>query len=809
MDKVKTPVMLQYTTIKEQHPDCLLFFRLGDFYELFFEDAKIASAALDIVLTCRGKNTSEPVPMCGVPFHASDNYIARLIKKGFRVALCEQMETPSTKQSKGPIKREVVRIITSGTITEDNLLEARTNSFLMAIFPKDGYLGIGFVDISTGDFFIETQPVQALQSVLMRLQPQEILVPDKFIEDPMFFSCWKEWKNKITTLPISRFDMGEQRIASFFNVSTIKGFGNFSPIEISAAGGLLDYILLTQKKHFLMLSRPRKLEKRHFLEIDAFTRRNLEITQSFSGEKRGSLIETLDCTTTAIGGRMLFLRLTNPLKEIDQIQERLSSVGFFVKHNSERRAVRDMLAAIPDIERALCRLFMGRGMPKDMGAINFALKILPSIFSLLSSFSLPKELAELFAALEGHPEIASLLQRALNEDLPLFVRDGGIIATGYNEQLDELRNLQEQSAHLIRTLQEKYVQETQISTLRIRHNQIIGHYIEISTAAVSKVPFHFILKQTLASGSRFTTSELTNLEQKLLSANDDARQLEEKLFEGLIQKLKEYSGALKLTIQAIGLYDVSSALAELAVANNYVMPTLDDSNDFLIQGGRHPVVEKCLTTAFVKNSCTLTKDLTMWLITGPNMAGKSTFLRQNALIALMTHMGSFVPAEKAHMGIMDRIFSRVGASDDLARGHSTFMVEMIETATILNQASEKSFVILDEVGRGTATYDGLSLAWACIEYLIQSIKCRTLFATHYHELEALKNQTNIGFHTMKVKEWERNIVFLHEIIPGVADRSYGLHVAKLAGIPESILHRAESILYELEQKSTVKGSMAV
>jgi DNA mismatch repair protein MutS len=799
-EKKQTPIMVQYEAIKAEYPDCLLFFRLGDFYELFYEDAKVASSALDIILTKRHKNTADEIPMCGVPAHASENYIARLIKKGFRVAICEQMETPSTKSSKGLISREVVRVITPGTLTEETLLEAKAHNFLMAIYPQEDTVGIASVDISTGDFFMESHPLTTLSSILTRLSPQEILVPDSFLDELSAKECWTEWKKKIHSLPKARFDLGERRLSSFFNVQTIESFGNFSLCEVAAAGALLDYVLVTQKRHVLMLSRPRKLDKNHFLEMDAFTRRSLELLQTFSGDKKGTLLDTIDHTVTAMGARLLLLRLTHPLKNLSHLQERLASVDFFVSATGTRIALREMFQSVSDVERALSRLFVGRASPRDMGAIRTVLSLLPALLSLLHDSSLPPELAGFLASFSSHQPLLALLQKALHLDLPTQLRDGDVIAPLYNETLDELRSLKNKSVQLIEDLQQKYSQETQISTLRIRHNHIIGYYIEVSAAASSKVPFHFILKQSLVSGHRYTTPELTALEQKLVSADDEARTLESTLFDELVEELRQACEGLRTTIRGIAVYDVSCALAELAVVDRYTKPQLDHSLAFVIEGGRHPVVEKAIDKPFMKNNCSLSHAQPIWVMTGPNMAGKSTFLRQNALIALLAHIGSFVPADKSHIGIIDRIFSRVGASDDLARGHSTFMVEMVETAIILNQATEKSFVILDEVGRGTSTYDGLSIAWACVEYLAQRIRCRTLFATHYHELAALKDFETIAFYTLKIKEWERNIVFFHEVIPGVADRSYGVHVARLAGIPDSVIDRAEAILKKLEEE---------
>ena len=797
-----TPIMVQYKTIKDQHADCILLFRLGDFYELFQEDAKVASVALDLVLTCRGKGSSEEIPMCGFPVHASETYIARLIKKGFRVAICEQIES-SEKENKAPksakklLNREVVRIITPGTLTEDSLLEARHHNFLMALYPHDETVGIASIDISTGAFFIESHGLSSLSAVLGRLQPQEILVPDSFLEHLEESSYWNDWKRKIHPLPVARFDGGEARLTSFYQMATLKGLGNFSACELAAAGGVLDYVLLTQKRSALALSRPRKLDRTNFLEMDAFTRRNLELLQTFSGEKSGALLTSLNWTVTSMGARLFFLRLTHPLRQVAPLLERLDSVAFFVHQKEKRTILREILKTLPDLERALSRILMGRWSPLDLGILRTTLKRLPALCALFSADDpLP---SEFFGMLFSVPQsLADRLESALNEELPAFLKDGNVIAKGHCPLLDAARSFRDQGETLIQALQVKYAQETHLSSLKIRRNAIIGYYIEVSPSIASKVPFHFILRQSLVSGARYTTAELMELEQNLLSASDEVLQKEKHLVESLIQEIIAHTEPLRGIVQTLSLLDVSSALAELAVQSQYIRPVLDDSKTFRITGGRHPVVERLQSVPFVKNNCILHEEETCWLLTGPNMAGKSTFLRQNALIALMAHMGSFVPASSAHIGIVDRIFSRVGASDDLARGYSTFMVEMIETASILNQATDKSLVILDEVGRGTATYDGLSLAWACIEHLLEPLQCRTLFATHYHELAALSGLKGLAFYTLKVKEWEKNIVFLHEIVPGVADRSYGLHVARLAGIPESVLHRAETILKSLE-----------
>ncbi len=796
--------MAQYKAIKKEYPTCLLFFRLGEFYELFFEDAKIAASALDIVLTAREKNGPHPIPMCGVPVHASESYIARLIKQGHHVAICEQTEKATEKVGKGPMKREVVRVITTGTVMEEGLLDPKCHNFLMSIVEDvaNKSISAASVDITTGDFFVESHGQEELSSLLTRMNPQEILLPEKLLERPEWRALWTDWKTRITPLPHSRFDAqnGEERLLKFFEVKTLRGFGTFSPAECAASGTVLDYILLTQKRHVLAISPPQKREPELFVHMDAFTRRSLEIVQTFSGEKEGTLLRLLDGTVTPMGARLFFLRVTHPVKSLPLLQDRLDSVEFFTKNPTKRQEVRSILEHIPDIERALSRLIFRKGAPKDMAAVCTTLEALPSMIPLLQGT--PTELSCLVDVLMMPDSLGKVFQNALRKDLPPFLRDGGVIADGYNATLDEYRLLKNQEETIIQNLQKKYVEETNIPTLKIRHNSIIGHYIDVSAHASTKMPFHFILRQSLVSGSRYVTQELTELDQRIRHAEERTLALEEKLFEELILLLEKHYKILRDMIQALAVVDVSAALAEKAFVYGYVRPILDDSTRFHITNGRHPVVEMMQKNLqekpFVPNDCSL-DDHRVWILTGPNMAGKSTFLRQNALIVLLAHMGSFVPAGSASIGLVDRIFSRVGASDDLARGQSTFMVEMVETAAILHQATERSFVILDEVGRGTSTYDGLSLAWSCVEYLVHVRQCRTLFATHYHELTVLETLPTVGIYTLRIAEWGRDIVFLYNIIPGASQSSYGLYVAKMAGIPEAVLQRAHTLLHAFER----------
>lgn len=808
-----TPVMAQYKSIKSQYPDCLLFFRLGDFYELFFQDAEVASKELDIVLTARHKNSAQEIPMCGVPFHASENYIARLVKKGYKVAICEQLETPQSKEGKGPVKRDVVRVITAGTLLEDTLLNPRQHNFLAAVCPQDGLFALAYVDISTGEFWLESYTEKELEEVFSSLSPKEILVPEKGVSQD--HSLWNSWRQFLTILPNSRFDAlsCEERLCQFFQVNTSKALGSFSKAEGCAAGVLVDYVLLTQKRQVLKLNCPKRNPKGSLLRLDPFTRNNLELFQNFSGSKEFSLLQILDNTLTPFGARLLHWRLSHPICDLNALQVRLNCVEYFVQSADQRAALRSLLKGMPDMERIISRLLTRRGTPRDLLSVLHVLKIFPKIHQILLQNVLPTELEDLPFLLSLYDDLTDKLSRGLVADESASLLDGDVIAPGYWPDLDELRRLYQKQEEVLEALQNQYIQETQISTLKIRHNKIIGHHIEISPSFAAKMPYQFILRQSLVSCLRYTTEELLELAKKLESARGQALLLEQEIFDQFLEDLAAVHGDLKNTFKNLAVLDVTLSFAEIAVQRHYTRPKLDNSDIFEVIGGRHPVLEVAFFThqkgTFIKNDCYLDRQAPLWLMTGPNMAGKSTFLRQNALIGLMAHIGSFVPAQQAHIGMIDRIFSRVGASDDLSRGHSTFMLEMIETACILNQATAKSFVIFDEVGRGTSTYDGLSLAWACVEHVLDHIRCRTLFATHYHELAAVQQlRPAIQLYTFKVQEWNKQIVFFHEVIPGKVDRSYGLHVAKLAGIPETLLNRAQQILNDLEERgNNVKYSL--
>ena len=809
-----TPMMAQFLDIKRQHPDHLLFYRMGDFYELFFDDAVKASAALDITLTRRGKHDGADIPMCGVPVHAADAYLSRLIRQGFRVAICEQMEDPAEAKKRGgkqPVRRGVVRIVTSGTITEDNLLDARRHNFLAALAEAAGELALASVELSTGE--VEFQPVDAAQvgAALARLAPGELLIADRLLQRPDLFEVLGDWKAVLTPLPGARFDSesGRRRLAQLYGVGTLDGFGTFGRAEYAAGGALLDYIDLTQQGKHPKLGIPRRISAGAVMEIDAATRRNLELSQTLTGERRGSLLAVIDRTVTGAGARRLAAELAGPLTDPGLINARLDLVEVFVRDERFRGDIRAFLKECPDMARALSRLTLGRGGPRDLAGLRDGLAATARIRPLV--LARPEAVAGSLLRAAGvdlgeHATLVDRLARALGPELPLLARDGGFIAGAYSTELDEWRSLRDESRRMMAALQARYVEETGVASLKIRHNNVLGYYIEVTPTHASKLDYgaggRFIHRQTMANAMRFTTIELSEIETRIGQAGDKALALELALFEDLVRETVERADEIQRAATALAQLDVAAGHGELAVERRYCRPEIDESVAFEIAGGRHPVVEASLPagTSFVGNDCTLEAGRRLWLLTGPNMAGKSTFLRQNALIAVLAQIGCYVPADKARIGIVDRLYSRVGAADDLARGRSTFMVEMVETAAILNQSGPRALVILDEIGRGTATYDGLSIAWAAVEHLHQANRCRALFATHYHELTALAARlADLACYTMRVKEWQGDVVFLHEVAPGAADRSYGIHVAKLAGLPKPVIARAEEVLELLEQ----------
>jgi DNA mismatch repair protein MutS len=818
-----TPMMEQYIEIKAANPDCLLFYRMGDFYELFFDDAEVASRDLGIVLTKRGKHLGRDIPMCGVPIERADEYLHRLIAQGHRVAVCEQLEDPAEARKRGGksvVHRDVVRLVTSGTLTEDSLLDAKRNNFLLAIARSrasatEDRFALAWIDISTSEFNVAECERSGLAAAVARIEPGEIIVADAVFSD-VELAPYLRSLPAVTPLTRDVFDgaTAERRLAAFFGVATTASFGAFSRIELTAAAAAVTYVERTQIGKRPPLSPPVREAAGATLAIDQATRANLELIRTLSGERRGSLLAAVDRTVTAAGSRLLAQRLAAPLTDPKEIAHRLDAVAAFVNDSAMRGDLRGTLKTVPDLARALARIVIGRGGPRDLAAIRDGIFAAAEFSTRLSALkNVPRDVADAIAALR-RPDaaIATELAQALADELPAFRRDGGFVRTGYQATLDETRALRDESRRVIAALQVRYAETTGVKSLKIRHNNVLGYFVDVTAQHGEKLltaPLNgtFIHRQTLAGQVRFTTTELGELEAKIANAADRALALELEVFNALSVRVTAASAAIKQAAEALAAIDAMTALAALAVERNCVRPVVDGSLTFLIEGGRHPVVEQALGAdggPFVANDCDLSPpaDATagrIWLVTGPNMAGKSTFLRQNALIVVLAQMGSFVPARAAHIGVVDRLFSRVGAADDLARGHSTFMVEMVETAAILNQAGERALVILDEIGRGTSTFDGLSIAWATIEHLHESNRCRTLFATHFHEMTALAAKLKrLHNATMRVKEWRGDVVFLHEVVPGAADRSYGIQVAKLAGLPASVIERAKLVLAQIE-----------
>ena len=809
-----TPMIAQFLKIKSEYPDALLFYRMGDFYELFFDDAIAAATALDISLTKRGKHLGEDIPMCGVPHHASENYLLTLIRKGFRVAVCEQLESPAEAKARGSksvVNRGVVRLVTSGTLTEESLLSARENNYLSAFSILRDESAFAWVDVSTGDFHVQNCPRISFGPMLAQLNPAEILISESNYEN--FLAQTKEFGSTLTSLSPASFDStsGIKRLCDLFKVNSIDGFGSFSQSEISALGAIIDYLEITQKGKLPALKIPIKENLENFVQIDSSTRRNLELTQTLSGSKNGSLLRVIDRTVTGPGARLLEKRLSSPSTCIKTITPRLDSIDVFKSNNMLRMEIQNTLKQTADIERAFLRISLDRGSPRDFLAIRDSLEkgqdLSKSLINLNSNL-----IEEAEKNLNGNEKIIALLKDVFSDSAPLLARDGGFIRSGFNVQLDDIKKLRDDGRQIISSMQAQFSSMTGIGSLKIKYNNVLGYFIETPATHAKKMLGEefsntFIHRQTTANAVRFTTLELSEIETKILNAGGRALSLELEIFEQTKIKILEFSENILLAAKALAEIDLAVALADIAVSENWCRPKLDTSRKFKIIEGRHPVVEAALqkepSGVFIANNCDLSAgsngDKPIWLLTGPNMAGKSTFLRQNAIIALMAQIGSFVPAESAEIGIIDQLFSRVGASDDLARGRSTFMVEMVETAAILNQAGENALVILDEIGRGTATYDGLSIAWATLENLHNINKCRALFATHYHELTGLTvSLPGLMNATVSVREWEGDIIFLHEVRKGAADRSYGVQVAKLAGIPQTVINRATEVLEKLE-----------
>jgi len=802
-----TPMMRQYISIKDAHRDYLLFYRMGDFYELFFDDAIKAASALDIALTRRGKHEGQDIPMCGVPVHSHESYLHRLIEKGFKVAVCEQMEDPAEAKKRGyksVVRREVTRIVTPGTVTEDSLLDSRSSNYLLVVNQVRDEIGLAWADISTGAFYSSVISANSLASELSRINPSEIILPDNMLENKELIASLQDWKQFFTPHVASFFDAikGERKIKDFFEVSSLESFGNFSRVELGSCGALIEYLELTQKGKKPRLSVPRKLGLNNQMIIDSATRKNLEIVRNSSGEYKGSLLSIIDKTVTGPGARLLFNYIGSPLLEPEAINNRLDMVEFFIVNPGIRQKLRENLKRTPDMERVLSRLYLKRGGPADISSIRDGLKqvlLISNLLELCDVENMPMGIKTYLKQLDNHDLLLIELENSLEENVGYQLHNGGFIKEGYNLKLDDYRNARANSEKIKQELRDKYSKEAGVDKLKIKDNNVLGYFIEVTAVNADKIPDHFIHRQTLAGVVRYTTAELRELENKIINASSYALELELQIFQQIAELIISDMESIVLSAQSLAGLDVMAGFAEIASEKKYCRPVLDRSEDFIIKSGRHPVVEVFTEGRFISNDCNLSKDK-IWLLTGPNMAGKSTFLRQNAIITILAQTGSFVPADEVRIGVIDRVFSRVGAADDLAHGRSTFMVEMVETSTILNNATDRSLVILDEIGRGTATFDGLSIAWAVIEHIHGKNKCRCLFATHYHELNNLAEKLeNLSCHTVKVREWEGKVIFMHEVIAGAADRSYGIYVAKIAGLPEEVIKRAEEILKIIQE----------
>ena len=817
-----TPMIEQYLNIKNKYRDALLFYRMGDFYELFFEDAVIASEALDIALTKRGKSNGKDIPMCGVPFHSADNYLPKLIKKGFNVAVCEQTETveeAKIRSQKGPLKREVVRIISPGTLTEDSLLNRKNNNYLGAISNINDEICIAWVDVSTGCFASRQigkngnlSQKQLLTNFLSRMDFSEILISEDMNLDYII----EEWQPllKKQNPALYHYQSCLDQICSYYSIVSLKGVGLFSQGEIIAAGVLLNYLKLTQCGKLPFLSMIKSDSMNDFLEIDYFTQKSLEIFKSLSGNYEGSLIACIDETKTASGARLLKQRIMEPFYNTKKIQDKYDLINWILDKNIDINKNQTSLKNLPDLERSLSRISLSRGGPKDLLLISKGLLCIKEIYDDLASNlqekSVPKLLNLILNNLNIDYSLYLNIKKAFKSEVPQIVKEGGFIDDGFDKDLDYLRNLRNNELNQIMQLQSEYSELTNINSLKIKHNRMLGYHVEVrsihdqSLRDIDK----FIHRQTTAQTSRFTTNELIDVENQIFSSFDDAIKIELEIFNNFTNQIAKQGKEILKVVHAISELDISFMVANQAISRNYSCPNISNEKKLEIIGGRHPVVEHQLRMSedsFVSNDCKLNNDDLIWLITGPNMAGKSTYLRQNALIVIMAQAGLFVPAKKANIGLFDKIFSRVGASDDLAKGQSTFMIEMIETSLILNTATNKSLVILDEIGRGTSTFDGLAIAWSVLEYLHEQIKPRTLFATHYHELTSLKESlSNLSCHKMSIKEWNDTIIFMHKILDGEADKSYGIHVAKLAGIPLAVTKKAAKLLSNLKQKDREK-----
>ena len=802
-----TPMMQQYLSIKSAHKDYLLFYRLGDFYELFFEDAKIASKILDIVLTKRGVQSGDDIPMCGVPYHSVTHYINKLLKNGYSIAICEQLESPEEAKKRGykaVVKREVVQIITPGTLMEDNLLDPKSPNYLMAVAEYKSNYAVAWIELTTGEFYVSNCNKINIKNEISRLNPKEVIISQKHASE--FLSIQANFTSRSNNI----FDYQSccKRIEEYYKVASIQGLSNFSQVQIIVAGVLIEYIIHTQKNNIPKLNVLKNIDRKFFMEIDGATRGNLELEKS-AENKKFTLLNTIDKTITSAGGRLLKTRISSPLCNVIAINKRLECVDFFYNEKELRTHLRKYLTYFPDVQRSLSKIFTNKAEFKDLNTIKNGLKIATMISELfrVKEIKLTSGINALISQIFGYSKLIAELEEALVPTEEIGEGESPI-RTNYNQHLKALYDVKNNSHQKISHIRNKYREKTGIQNLKISKNNIFGYFVEVTSMNATKMDKDFFIhKQTLGNSVRYFTDELKDLENILLNCVDKIENLEQEIFQKLCDKVKGCFDEISLVVTSIANLDLYSSLAELADEKKYTKPHIDDSDKFEIEEGRHPVVEHFQKKEFIPNSCNISENEKIWLITGPNMAGKSTFLRQNALICILAQIGSYVPAKKVNLGVVDKIFSRIGAADNLAKGESTFMVEMIETAYILNNTTQKSLVILDEIGRGTSTHDGIAIAWAVLEYLHDKINCRTLFATHYHELTQLKKHlAKVATYTMEIKEWNKEIIFMHKIVSGIADSSYGVHVAQLAGLPDEVIDIAEKVLRNFEKDEALQIS---
>jgi DNA mismatch repair protein MutS len=810
-----TPMIKQYLSIKEQYPDAILFYRMGDFYEMFFEDAQVASRVLEITLTSRNKNDDSPVPMCGVPHRAAQSYIARLIDNGYKVAVCDQIEDPS--QAKGLVKRDVVRVITPGMVIENELLDERTNNFVLAVARAGDFSGLAYLDISTGTFRVtESKDTAAIFEEIRRISPSEVLLPESAKNDPAYFPV-KGMLAEIATSYLDNQAFEHKRsydlLTDQFKTLTLEGFGCENlKAGICAAGAVIYYVAETQKQKLVHLTHLETYWLERYLLIDELSRQNLELSKNIrTGTRRATLLGIIDRTTTPMGARMLANWMCYPLVDLADIRSRHDAVEELKTGVQIRRSIREKLKAISDMERIGSKIVMGHATGRDLVALKRSLMLLPDLWLLFSE--LGTELYHPPENLDQLNDLADVIDRSIREDAPPTINEGGIIKTGYNSELDELVQISRDGKGWLAQLEVREKEATDITTLKVRYNKVFGYYIEVPKSRAASVPPHYVRKQTLVNAERYITDELKSFEMKVFGAEDRRAALEYELFNEIRGEVAKNNRFIQQVARFLARVDCLSNLAEIADQNSYCRPAMTTNGSIVIEDGRHPVVEKMITgERFVPNTIKMdNQDTQVMIITGPNMAGKSTVLRQVALVVVMAQMGSFIPAAKATISITDRIFTRVGALDNLSHGQSTFMVEMEETANILNNATDKSLVIMDEIGRGTSTFDGLSIAWAVAEYLhdLRGKGVKTLFATHYHELTELAHtMPRVKNFNIAVKEWNDEIIFLRKLVEGGTNRSYGIQVARLAGIPDRVIKRAKKILYRIEQGEYAGGGTA-